>query len=216
MNIIDFLKGIINFIPNKISLYRRESEERKNFAKYGKLTNYWIKGENINIGEYTYGIPKILHFSGSIELEIGRFCCISDDVKFIFGGQHHYEHISQYALIPQMQKVFDNVDYEDKPSKPIKIGNDVWIGYNVTILNGVTIGDGAVLGTNTTIAKDIPPYSIVIGNPAIIIKYRFSEVQINALERIKWWNWDIEKIKRNLPLIMSENVEKFISKFDTI
>lgn len=80
----------------------------------------------------------------------------------------------------------------------IVIGNDVWIGYNATILAGVTIGDGAIIATNSTVIKDVKPYSIVGGNPAFEIKKRFSEETISKLLKLKWWDWDIEKITKNL------------------
>lgn len=79
---------------------------------------------------------------------------------------------------------------------------------------GVIIGDGSVIGTNAIVSKNIPPYAIAVGNPIRIIKYRFQDKQIEALLRIKWWDWPIEKIKENMPLIMSEEVDYFISKFD--
>lgn len=88
--------------------------------------------------------------------------------------------------------------------KPIEIGNDVWIGANVTILRGVHIGDGAVIGANTLVNKDIPPYAIVVGCPARVIKYRFEETVIQKLLNLKWWNWTDEKIQRNLALFQDE------------
>ena len=78
------------------------------------------------------------------------------------------------------------------------IGNDVWIGYNATIMAGVTIGDGAIIATNATVVKDVPPYSIVGGNPAQIIKYRFDEAIREKLLQLKWWDWPIEKITANV------------------
>nr|WP_317166418.1 CatB-related O-acetyltransferase [Yeosuana marina] len=86
------------------------------------------------------------------------------------------------------------------------MGNDVWIGHNATIMPGVTIGDGAIIVTNATVTKDVKPYSIVGGNPAKLIKKRFSDNDINNLLEIKWWNWDIEKITKHLQLITSSEV----------
>lgn len=210
-----FLKQLLSFIPRKIALYKKEQHERELNAKYGNLTKYRISDPRAHIGDYTYGIPDIVEYSPLWSLEIGKFCCISNNVEIIFGGQHHYEHISSYAFIPKIQEYFDNYKYSDKPTKPVVIGNDVWIGRNVTILQGVTIGDGAVLGTNAVIAKDIPPYAIVVGNPVRIIKYRFNPEQIKALQRIQWWNWPPEKIKEHINEIMSPDIDSFINKFDT-
>ena len=90
------------------------------------------------------------------------------------------------------------------------IGNDVWIGAHTTIVNGVRIGTGAVIGAGAVVTKDIPPYAIVVGNPAHVIKYRFSEDVIHKLLAIKWWNWSPEKILANEKLFL--NIEKFIER----
>ena len=88
------------------------------------------------------------------------------------------------------------------------IGNDLWIGYGVTILGGVKIGNGAVIGASAVVAKDIPPYAIAVGNPARVVKYRFDEKTIRKLLAVKWWNWDLEKIADNFPLM--NDPEKFL------
>ena len=91
------------------------------------------------------------------------------------------------------------MDGKDYPKKgDINIGNDVWIGYNATIMAGVTIGDGAIIATNATVTKDVEPYSIVGGNPAREIKKRFANDVISKLLKLKWWDWDIEKISKNI------------------
>ena len=88
----------------------------------------------------------------------------------------------------------------------IVIGNDVWIGYEAVILSGVTVGDGAIIGTRAVVTKDVPPYTIVGGVPARPIRRRFDDKAIERLEALRWWNWDFEKIKRNLPAIQSGNL----------
>ena len=95
----------------------------------------------------------------------------------------------------------------------IIIGSDVWIGRGATILGGVKIGSGAIIGANSTVSKDVPPYAVVAGNPARIVKYRFDEETVKKFMAIKWWNWDIEKILENAPL-MSEP-EEFLEKHYT-
>ena len=100
---------------------------------------------------------------------------------------------------------------ENYPQKGnINIGNDVWIGYNATIMAGVTIGDGAIIATNATVVKDVEPYSIVGGNPAKEIKKRFSEEVIRKLLALKWWDWDIEKITKNLQNLTGNEIENII------
>jgi serine acetyltransferase len=94
----------------------------------------------------------------------------------------------------------------------IIIGNDVWIGAKSTIMSGVKIGDGAVIGSGSVVAKDVPPYAIVVGNPAKVIKYRFDEQQIENLLEIAWWNWPEHKIKEEAMLLWSKDINYFIDK----
>ena len=90
------------------------------------------------------------------------------------------------------------------------IGNDVWISANVTIMSGITIGDGAVIAHNSHVVKNVEPYSVIGGNPAKLIKYRFTPEQIEKLLEIKWWNWDDEKINEFTPLLCNNNIDEFI------
>ena len=95
----------------------------------------------------------------------------------------------------------------------INVGNDVWIGATSTIMSGITIGDGAIIGAGAIITKDVPPYAIVVGNPGKVVKYRFTEEQIELLLKISWWNWDEDKIKDNAMSMWSSNIDDFINKF---
>ena len=104
-----------------------------------------------------------------------------------------------------------DIDYTKSINNPVTIGNDVWIGANVCILPGISIGDGAVLAAGAVITKDVPPYAIVGGVPAKVIKYRFSEDIIKKLLKIKWWNWEEEKVKKNKDLFYDP--VKFVERF---
>ena len=108
--------------------------------------------------------------------------------------------------------IWEKFNYKINRKRQIIIGNDVTIGANVTIMGGVTIGNGAVVGANSLVTKDIPPYAIVGGNPAKIIKYRFEDELIEKLNEIKWWNWSEEKIKENMDFILGD-VKLFVEKF---
>lgn len=93
------------------------------------------------------------------------------------------------------------------------IGNDVWIGQNATFMPGVKVGDGAIIGTNAVVAKDIPSYSIAVGNPARVVKMRFDEKTIEKLLKIRWWDLPIEVIEENFGLLQDKNIEPFIARF---
>ncbi|MGE5655330.1 MAG: CatB-related O-acetyltransferase [Actinomycetota bacterium] len=179
----------------------------------------FIKSPNIIVGDYSYyddpvdpeGFERnVLYNYGSDRLIIGKFCAIATAVKFIMGGANHkLDGISTYPF-----PIFGNgweIGMEllmSHPSKgDITIGNDVWIGYDAMILPGVTIGDGVVIGARSVVTQDIPPYTIVGGNPARPIKQRFSESEVAQLLEIRWWDWEIEKISRHILVIMQGDIQ---------
>ncbi len=209
---MSMLLRLLSFIPRKFKKLSEEHNLNKIRKQFGSLTKHYFNDPRIDIGDFTYGIPYLALYTDDYYLKIGKYCCISNNVEIIIGGQHHYENISQYAIIPVLKTKFP-FDYYDKPSKPVSIGNDVWIGRNAVIMQGVTIGDGAVIGANAVVAKDIPPYAIAVGNPVRIIRYRFDPKTIDALLRIKWWDWPDEKVSEFMPLIMSSSVKEFIDRF---
>lgn len=139
--------------------------------------------------------------------EIGAFCSISDHV-FIGGAEHPMGWVSTSPVFQNVRhsgpsKRFAKFDIPK--SKKTIIGNDVWIGHGVTIKQGVIIGNGAVLGSNALITRDIPPYAVVGGVPARLIKYRFSEDVINRLEEIKWWDLPDDRITEVVNLFHIDN-----------
>jgi acetyltransferase-like isoleucine patch superfamily enzyme len=161
---------------------------------------------------WTYGRPRIIYAGDGARLRIGRFCSIAPDVLISLGGEHHTEWITTYSF----SLLFDEA--ADLPGYPmtrgdVAIGNDVWIGQGACILSGVTVGDGAVIAARTVIAKDVDPYSIVGGSPARLVRYRFPEAAITSLLELAWWNWSLPQIKQAWPLLMSGDIEMFISKY---
>ncbi len=168
------------------------------------------------IGKYTYIIGNPVNYfkKEDQKLIIGNFCSIGQGLKLYFGnGEHNVNNISTFPFIDRFIVRYKTI----VPSKgDITIGNDVWIGDHVTIMGGITIEDGAVISCNSHVVKDVEPYSIVGGNPARLIRYRFSKEQIENLLRIKWWNWDDDKIANNLYLISSESIDIFTNTHKTI
>lgn len=140
-------------------------------------------------------------------LKIGKFCSIACGAKFLFtSGNHSLQSPSTYTF-PIFYEEW-GLDAKDIRSAwdnkgDIVIGSDVWIGYEAVILSGVTIGDGAIIGTRAVVTKDVPPYTIVGGVPARPIRKRFDEKTIAALEALRWWDWDEEKLRRSLPAIQA-------------
>lgn len=182
-----------------------------------------VKNPNIIVGDYTYydDFENVENFEKNVkylfdfvadQLIIGKFCMIASDVKFIMNGANHLtDSLSTYPFAifgKGWESAMNGKTYPQKGN--INIGNDVWIGYNATIMAGVSIGDGAIIATNSTVIKDVEPYSIVGGNPAKEIKKRFSKEVITQLLELQWWSWDIEKITRNVQNLTNAEIEKII------
>jgi len=140
------------------------------------------------------------------KLIIGKFCQIATGVRFIMNGSNHaMDGISTYPF-----KVMGNA-WKDASMNAVSkgdtlIGNDVWIGNSATFMQGIEVGDGAIIGTNSTVTKDVEPYSIIGGNPARLIRKRFDDETIDFLLKLRWWDWNIEKITEYLPAISSGDV----------
>jgi len=160
------------------------------------------------IGKPTYGLPPIL-YPECADLEIGAFCAIADHVRIFLGGEHRADWVTTYPF----SKLWSQAEkFEGHPSTKgdVTIGNDVWIGIDSRIFSGVTIGNGAVIGSGAYVVQDVPPYAIVFGNPAKVLRYRFSKDTIKDLLDIAWWNWTDDKIEKYLPLMLSQNIQGFI------
>jgi acetyltransferase-like isoleucine patch superfamily enzyme len=166
------------------------------------------------VGKYTYGQEHITTYEWgeNTELYIGKFCSIASNVKVYLGGSHRTDWITTYPFGHRLQNKFNNFNGNGHPKTngDVIVGNDVWIGANVTIMSGVNIGDGAVIANNSHIVKNVEPYSIVGGNPGKLIKKRFSDEIITELLRIKWWDWDDNKINEHLPTLCSPNINELI------
>ncbi|HTY14031.1 MAG TPA: Vat family streptogramin A O-acetyltransferase [Candidatus Omnitrophota bacterium] len=186
----------------------------------GFVKNF-IDAPNVVIGDYTYYddpegpenfAKNILYhypFYGD-KLVIGKFCAIAKGVKFIMNGANHkLSGVSTYPFSlfgAGWEKVMPQMS--DLPLKgDTVIGNDVWIGYEALIMPGVKIGDGAVVASRSVVVKDIPPYTVAGGNPAVEIKKRFPENDVKRLLKIAWWNWPVEKITANLELIVASDID---------
>lgn len=154
-----------------------------------------------SIGKYTYGNPNIIDWNDGSTLTIGNFCSIANGtVIMLGGGGHNAKYVSTYPFPSHPRLWGRSLEYKIKKGG-VRIGNDVWIGFGVIILPGVTIGDGAIVGAGSVVAKDVPPYGVVVGNPARTIKKRFTEGEIKKLLKMKWWNWSNDKIKKNAKLL---------------
>lgn len=169
----------------------------------------------IPYGKHTYGPqPTIIGHPRIIKgSRIGAFCSIGPDLKYIARGRHEMEWVTTYPFA-----AFDKWNRKDLPlnsfgpvAQPIIIGSDVWTGSNVRIKQNVTVGHGAVIAAESYVTGNVQPYAIVGGNPAKLIRYRFESSIIKELLKIKWWEWDDQKIKNHIDLLVSnKDIYQFI------
>ncbi len=190
-----YLQNVVrnpSIIVGAYTIYNDFVEDPREFEKNNVLYQYPVNGD---------------------KLIIGKFCSIACGAKFIFNSANHrLSSLSTYPFpifyeewnlqMKDVSKAWDN-------KGNIVVGNDVWIGYEAIILAGVTVGDGAVIGARAVVTKDVPPYTIVGGIPARIIRRRFDEETIHALLRIKWWNWRSEQIRKKIIFLQEGKMEEF-------
>lgn len=191
-----YLKNVItdpNIEVGDYTMYNDCVHNPRNFEKNNVLYHYPINGD---------------------KLRIGKFCSIARGAKFLFTGANHtMQSVSTYPFpiffeewgldVKDIRSAWDN-------KGDIVIGNDVWISYEALVLSGVTIGDGAIIGTRAVVTKNVPPYTIVGGIPAKPIRKRFDDATIAKLQALRWWDWDKEKIRRNIPAIQPGDIAALV------
>lgn len=202
IGLFEFFKEITRNTSNKIrfskSIIDRGSSINKDTeieANVHVFNNCIIN--NCKISSYTYiGRNSLVQ-----NVRIGKFCSIANDV-FIGLGKHPPDYFSTSPLFYRINNAFNislvekNLDFKEYDQ--IEIGNDVWVGARVIIMDGIKIGNGAIVAANSVVTKDVPNYAIVAGVPAKIVRYRFSEEKIKKLLALQWWNWNISEIKSRI------------------
>lgn len=172
----------------------------------------------MEVGEFTYGHDRVSISEGGADIKIGKFCSLaSEGIEFYAGGNHRVDWLTTFPFGGIHKNIFTTKNDEGNVSTKgdILIGNDVWIGKHAKIFSGVTIGHGAVIGAHTIVTKDVPPYCIFAGNPGEFKRKRFDDEDIEFLLSIKWWDWSIEKINENIPLLCSNNIKELRRKYES-
>ena len=184
-----------------------------------------VQHPNIQVGAFSYysGYHHKHSFEGCVryldkkrkdvdKLIIGKYCSIGSGAVFMMAGNqgHRMDWISTFPFNFQAN-IFKKAKNAYEKTGDTIIGNDVWIGSEAMIMSGVTIGSGAIIAARSVVIKDVPPYAVVGGNPATIIKYRFDEKNIEKLLKLKWWDWSEEKVKKSMSYLCSDDIQGLLS-----
>lgn len=207
---LKYLLGLLlNLFNPAVSLFAK-IDNRSRVSRKAKVYGR-VQVSNSTIGDYSY----VGRNSRVIHADVGKFCSIAGGTN-VGMGTHTLDKISTCPIFTEARNATKHswVDVStENPFRRVTVGNDVWIGVRVMIMGGVTIGDGAVIGAGSIVTKDVPPYAVVVGVPAKIIRYRFSEEQIKKLLKNPWWNRTEEELKEQISLFQSsEDIEYKINE----
>ncbi|MFP4327645.1 MAG: CatB-related O-acetyltransferase [Paracoccaceae bacterium] len=176
----------------------------------------------IEVGDYTYAsahrppedwaaclAPYLYDFSAE-KLVIGRFCQIADGAKFITASANHRRDGVSTFPFAVFHRAFEDAASIPGPGPDTVLGNDIWIGQGARILPGARIGDGCIIGAGAVVSGVFPPYCVIVGNPGRILRRRFDDETIAALEKIAWWNWPVDTICREEAAICGRDIARLL------
>ena len=170
----------------------------------------------LEFGRGTYWGPntRFLKYLYDEKIIVGSFCSIADYVVICSGGEHRTEFVSTWSFDEMLYKR-KNASRTYKTTPNTTIGHDVWIGYGAYINSGVQVGSGAIVAAQAVVFNDVPPYAVVAGNPATVVRYRFSRQTVERLLKIAWWHWPQDDIESNLDWFYKP-IDEFLDRFDPL
>lgn len=198
--------NLMRMIKDKCQRIRFKKQLKKAHPLEKGVIKFKQRYPQYEYGYGSYGTPKVEHGGKQATLKIGRFCSIAGGVTILLGGNHNTQAVTTY---PFYEKI-PNIPKHNESKGDVVIGNDVWLASDCLILSGVSIGDGAVVAARAVVTRDIPPYAIVGGNPAKVIRYRFSEEIRQQLLANPWWDLPHEEIIKIAPLLCSNNIDELL------
>jgi len=197
--------------------YFSAKKEKKKIRALPKLeqgvAKFNRKYPNYKMGYGSYGLPLVHDWQEGSTLEIGSFCSIAENVNVFLGGHHQSKWITTFPF-PAFIKSASHIEGYAFSRGDVIIGSDVWLCTGAVILSGVHIGHGAVIAAGAVVTKNVEPYSIVAGNPACHIRYRFKENDRLKLLKLEWWNWPVELISSAVPILCSGDTEELFKYYE--
>lgn len=168
---------------------------------------------SLRLGKNSYGTAQILAWKRNEDVvTTGAYCSLAGNVRIFLDGNHRTDTFSSYPF----NRLFSNFPCTSYGKETPTIGNDVWIGNDVVIFSGVDIGDGAVVAGQSVVTKSVPPYAVVAGNPARIVKYRFDKESVESLLRLKWWDLPEDVIGRELLPLYDRDISAIVCKLEEL
>ncbi len=198
---------LLSFFNLRCAQQKREKQLNKPARS---LQKFKLNYPNYEIGTNCYGVPLIKFQHPNAMLRIGSYCSIAKNVQIFMGGNHHTDWVSTYPF-HAFFNVNPPIQNGETTKGDVNIGSDVWICENAIILSGVSISHGAVVANGAIVAKDVAPYSIVAGNPAKHIRWRFDQATRDALVKTTWWDWPQDEISSVVHLICSDHIAEFLN-----
>lgn len=190
--------------PSTSSVYTRDLMSRE------------IVQLGFEVGDYSIGVPLVHWWGEKAKLKIGKFCSFGGNVRIYLGGNARSDRVTSYPFmaepIVQLWPEAKSIDGYPATKGDVVIGHDVWLGNDCAIMSGVTIGHGSIIGTRSVVTKDVPPYTVVAGNPATVVRTRFADHQIEQLLKLSWWDWPVHKIKKHIHLLASSQIERLVEQ----
>ncbi len=191
---------------------------RKRFNPYNQTRLHLAKliarrPGQIAVGAWTYGRPKVRFPESGAKLTIGRYGSIADGVEILLGGNHRTDWATTYPFPewPALWPTAAGIPGSDATRGDVAIGHDVWLGSQCMVLSGVTIGTGAVVAARAVVTRDVPPYAIVAGNPARVLRLRFDDDNVAALLASRWWEHQHARVTELMPLLLSDRTDELIA-----
>ena len=201
------MKSIERFLRQKI--FKRGKKKTREDKCFQINTKFTEKYPDYSIGAGTYGLPLVHDWNEGSTLNIGAYCSIAANVQLFLGGHHRVDWTTTFPF-PAFLSAHENITGYSLSNGDINIGSDVWLCSNSIILSGVSIGHGAVVANAGVVTKNVEPYSIVGGNPAVHLKYRFSASIRERLLAVEWWDFPHEILENNIEKLCSNDIEAFL------